>query len=133
MSRNTGGALSPEKYYQLGTTYYYTFHFSSLFLSLGKSSPASSSKGSSYIRNTVLIANQLLDSIEKDVKLSKNAVESKDRYISQLENENATLCAQLIESKVVLSCYLFISLFSILSSHKLKNYKQNFMKRNKNY
>jgi hypothetical protein len=57
-------------------------------------------KQKSYIQNTVLIANQLLDSIEKDVKVSRSAVESKDRYIDMIEKENSSLRAQLIESKV---------------------------------
>ena len=71
--------LTPEEYYSLGK------------------SPI---RHKSYIKNTVLVANQLLDSIERDVKESKEAVLSKEQYIDRIEQENGQLKAQIIQYKV---------------------------------
>jgi ABC-type hemin transport system ATPase subunit len=77
-----------------------SFSFSTSAVCLLGRSPQKQHQQNSYIKNTVIIANQLLDSIEKDVKISKGAVESKERYIELMEKENSTLRAQLIEAKV---------------------------------
>lgn len=82
--------LTPEEYYSLSK---------------------SPQRQKSFVKNTVLVANQLLNSIEKDIKESKDAVLTKDNYIEILEQENSQLKVQILEYKV--SIYLNIIIIII--------------------
>lgn len=71
--------LTPEEYYSLSK---------------------SPQRHKSYLKNTVIVANKLLNSIEKDIKESKDAVLSKDNYIDLLEKENSNLKVYILQYKV---------------------------------
>lgn len=53
-----------------------------------------------FVRNTVDVANQLLDAIEKDITDTKDAISARDSYKNGVERENSILQQQLIEAKV---------------------------------
>lgn len=53
-----------------------------------------------FVRNTVDVANQLLDAIEKDISDSKEAISARDSYKNSIERENSLLQQQLMEARV---------------------------------
>ena len=55
-----------------------------------------------FVRNTVDVANQLLDSIEKDISDSKEAIALRDSYKNGIEKENSLLQQQLLEAQVIM-------------------------------
>ena len=53
-----------------------------------------------FVRNTVDVANQLLDAIEQDITDSKEAISARDSYKNSIERENNHLQQQLLEARV---------------------------------
>lgn len=53
-----------------------------------------------FVRNTVDVANQLLDAIEQDITDSKAAIFARDAHKHNVERENSILQQQLIEARV---------------------------------
>jgi hypothetical protein len=53
-----------------------------------------------FVRNTVDVANQLLDAIEKDISDSKDAISARDSYKNNMERENSRLQQQLMAARV---------------------------------
>jgi hypothetical protein len=53
-----------------------------------------------FVRNTVDVANQLLDAIEQDITDSKAAINARDSYKNSVERENSILQQQLLDARV---------------------------------
>ena len=62
---------------------------------------ASGSTSRHFVRNTVDMANQLLDAIEEDISSSREAIFARDHQRKSLEQENSDLQQRLLEAKVV--------------------------------
>ena len=61
---------------------------------------ASANSNRHFVRNTVDVANQLLDAIEQDLSASKAAVSHRDALKLGAERELAHLQAQLLQARV---------------------------------
>lgn len=66
-----------------------------------------------YVKNTVTVANQILDSIETDILYTKRALNQKEYKDRMLQSDNARLRDELTQAHVIIVYHRYYSYTNI--------------------